>query len=143
MVRHDVAVAGVLVVAVVLLDQLARACASPACSACQPRTSAITPGDQAVGGDQRRAGVEEVVDVGATKASASIAAQSMAAWTASPSWLTLAGRRASRRPAAGSPGATMAQPSMKICAPICSATVAAVGRDRAARGAGMPRLRLS
>ena len=58
-----------------------------------------------------------------TKASASIAAHNLAASTAAPSWLTRAACSARRAASAGSPAATIAQPSMKICAPICSATV--------------------
>ena len=69
-----------------------------------------------------------------TKASASIAAHSLAASTAAPSWLTRAAFSASAAASAGLPGATIAQPSMKICAPICSATACPLTRDRSAVG---------
>ena len=73
-----------------------------------------------------------------TKACASIAARTWAPWTASPSWETLPARRAKSAARSGSPGHTMAQPSMKICAPICSATTLPFSAALPLRGASMP-----
>ena len=75
---------------------------------------------------------------GSTKASASMAAITAAAWRASPSWLTEPARRASDAAVAGSPGTTIPQPSMKIWAPICSATNVVLSSADPLRGAGMP-----
>ena len=75
-----------------------------------------------------------------TKAWASIAARTCAAWTAAPSWLTDAARRARSAAASGSPGWSIAQPSMKIWAPICSATTWPLRAIDPLAGAGMPRL---
>ena len=55
----------------------------------------------------------------------------------------LAGLLGQRAASSGWRGATIAQPSMKICAPICSATACAVGGDRARGGAATPFLRFS
>ena len=77
------------------------------------------------------------------KASASIAAHSIAACTDSPSWLTLPACSASRAASSGWRGATIAQPSMKICAPICSATVDPLVSIEPEAGAATPRLRFS
>ena len=74
-------------------------------------------------------------------AAASIAASTWAPYTASPSWLTLPALAASAAASSGSPGATMAQPSMKIWAPICSATTLVLRAMEPLRGASMPFLR--
>ena len=75
-----------------------------------------------------------------TNAWASMAAITWAPWIAAPSWLTLAARPASAAASSGSPGATMAQPSMKICAPICSATTWPFVAIAPLAGAATPRL---
>mgnify|MGYP000550194181 CR=1 FL=1 len=56
------------------------------------------------------------------EAMASSTASTTAPSTAAPSWLTRAACAASLAAWSASPGETMAQPSMKIWAPICSAT---------------------
>ena len=73
-----------------------------------------------------------------TNAAASIAARTCAPYTASPSWETLAARRARSAARSGSPGDTIAQPSMKICAPICSATTLPFMAMEPLSGAGTP-----
>jgi len=73
------------------------------------------PGNRTRAIDLGEADVDQMLDV-ARKASASVAAQSFAESTAAPSRLTLAACSARRAASAGSPAATMAQPSMKICA---------------------------
>ena len=106
-----------------VLDLLARRRASRRwlCATRGCRRSAWRSGSRR---DDREPGIEQVVDVGRAKASASIAAQSMAACTdfAVVADARLPAARVAPR-ARGWPGATIAQPSMKICAPICSATV--------------------
>ena len=135
-VRHDVAVARIFVVAVLLLDPLARVapvragpCARRGC-----RRSAWRSGCRAGSADRPVSSRWSMSDE--PKASASIAAHSIAAWTASPSWLTLPACSASRAASSGWPGATIAQPSMKICAPICSATVVPLVAIEPRRGRG-------
>jgi len=55
----------------------------------------------------------------------------------------LAACSARRAASAGFPGATIAQPSMKICAPICSATVWPLTAIEPLAGASTPRRKLS
>ena len=74
-------------------------------------------------------------------AAASIAASTWAPYTASPSWLTLPALPASAAASSGSPGATIAQPSMKIWAPICSATTLLLRAMEPLCGASTPCLR--
>ena len=120
-VGHDMNVAAVAVVPIALLDPSPRR--APVGLAGTPVADVIDePPDDRVARDLRHADVEQWSRSSSTKAWASIAARTCAAWTAAPSWLTCAARRARSAAASGSPGWTIAQPSMKIWAPICSAT---------------------
>ena len=55
-----------------------------------------------------------------------------------PSWLTEAAARASRAARSGAPGLASAQPSMKICAPICSAIALPFSAIEPLAGAACP-----
>ena len=74
-------------------------------------------------------------------AAASIAASMAALCNASPSWLTEPARVARLAACAGLPGDTIVQPSMKNCAPICSATTRPLRAIDPLSGAGTPRFR--
>ena len=137
-VGHDVAVAAVLVVAVLLGDQLAGRRASRPSSLGVPLADVV---DQRGGSAQSRrdeaeADVEQLVEVALDEGLRLHRRQQLRGIDRLAVVADAGGAaRPDRRPAPGRPGATIAQPSMKICAPICSATDLAVQRDRAAAAA--------
>ena len=74
----------------------------------------------------------------ATKAWAMAAAQKRAPLSPSPSWATLAAIADISAARFGLPGFTQPQLSIKICPPICSATVVPFWAIEPDRGAGTP-----
>ena len=94
--------------------------------------------NQRIGGDEAAGRVEQPVEIGLDKGLGfhgrhHLGRQDGFAVVADPPGL--AARSAA---SSGSPGQTMAQPSMKICAPICSATTSPLRAIEPLRGAGMP-----
>lgn len=78
----------------------------------------------------------------ASNAAAIAAAQNRAPFSPSPSWATLAAIADISAARCGLPGFTQPQLSMKICPPICSATVVPFWAIEPDCGAGIPARRL-
>ena len=76
-----------------------------------------------------------------TNAAATMRATTFAARTASPSCETRAAPSANFSARSGSPGATMPNASMKICAPLCSDTIFPLRFIEPDSGDGTPCLR--